>query len=736
MKCLFVSAVRFSQVLSATAILLLSGAGTYGQTGGELPVYTVVQSGALPPQAAALAGALAIPAGGYVLTNGQMDFIDPTNYLAAPVLPVTDPTVQSNLLADTVNRFPAIPIHFEQLNFATLNALTVPGSNTAVLEFAIGLTNAGLAPSSATPDVKHTVLMAIYTNDDNTVSFASNNIDTEVNFQFTLQGLPVVGPGAQVQVAYGPSGAVTRLHYAARQVVPGPMVALISPTVASNNAVALYGAINAQINVQLVYYAPPLSMTTVTTLIPWYLCGGTILATNPVTGLPSPIHLNHALIPATADPNYVPTVSMTASTLGGTQVVASAVVTGGTEPYSYLWSGSPPDLFTNPGSSIQYTPILQETPTEVSISHAASGSAMLSWLDPLGLYQMQSTPGLSFPTWTIFTNNMNICNEVNQVTFNPASQDQFFRLQLPNQPVGAIETVGLKIVDNNGVYVAARQPIGVNVIPMVTLQTGPPQAINWGTEAPYDQDFCSWDDSSWRSSMENFPSIFGPEQFDRGEYIALPVDFIAPPYGWEENVVDTAALVFYNGHGNPNAITFTSPYAGSGTPYFVLWNSAVDGGKSIGNWGSSQMDWMALLSCSVLAQVDDPNSDYLAFERWGTAFNGLHSMLGFETEAWAHSMTGVFGSSFETVFVNGMAGHGGFTLTMQQAWFHAAMTTGPIGQSGGIGDPAYLGPIGPGGVWDFDDFFWGMGPVGPTIRAQTNKGQQNIKGWFYTYETQ
>ncbi|HUE35867.1 MAG TPA: DUF6345 domain-containing protein [Candidatus Acidoferrum sp.] len=701
---------------------------------GSLPVYTVVQSGAFPPQAAALASSLGIPAGGYVLTNGQMDFIDPANFIAAPVQPVTDPAVRSNLMADTVNKVPGIPINFEQLNFAALNTMTVPGSNTAVLEFATGLTNAGLVPQSATPIVTHTVLSAIYTN-GGTVMTASNSLDTEVNYQLTLAGFPVVGPGAQVQAAFGPSGAVTRLHYAARRLAAGPMVTLISPSVASNTAVALYGGIiNAQVSVQLVYYAPPLSLTTVSTLIPWYLCGGTTMATNPTTSQISPIHLMRVLIPATADPNYVPAVQETAIVNGGgTQVVASASVSGGTPPYTYLWSGSPPDLFTNPGPRIQYTPVIQATPTDVSISPAAPGSAMLSWPDPLGLYQMQSTPSLALPAWTIFTNDVNICNEVNMVTINTASKSQFYRLALTNQPAPFIETVGLKIVDNNGIYVGTRQNVGVNVVPVLNiLGLGSAPVINWGTDTPYDEDFCSWDDSSWRSSMENYPSIFGPEQFDRGEYIALPEDFIAPPHGWQENVIDTAALVFYNGHGNPNAITFTSAYEGSGTPFYVLWNNALD----IGDWGSHQEDWMALLSCEVLAQVDDPNPDYLAFERWGPAFNGLHSMLGFETEAWSDSITGIGGDSFETVFVKGMAGKSGWTLKMQQAWFHAALTTGPIGMSGGIGEPAYLGPIGPGGVWDFDDFFWGMGPVGPTIRAQNTHGQQNILGWFYMYQTQ
>ena len=724
---------RFCRVLPTIAILLLLGVRAWGQSGGGLPVYTVVQSGAIPAQASALASSLGIPAGAYVLTNGQMDFIDPTNYLAAPVHPFTDPTVQSNLLADTVNKYPAIPIHFEQLDFTALNAITVPGSNTAVLQFATGLTNAGLAPFSATPNVTHTVLMAILTNDDSSVSFASNSIDTEVNFQFTLQGIPVVGPGTQVQAAFGPNGAVTRLHYANRQVVPGPTVALISTTVASNNAVAMYGALNAQITLQLVYYAPPLSLTTVSTLIPWYLCGGTVMAANPGTGLPSPIHLRPALIPATTDPNYVPSVGMTASTLGGTQVVASAVVTGGSGPYYYFWHGSDRHLFTNDTSRIQYTPVFYETETPVSLSPAVSGSAMLSWVDPFGLYQAQSAPGLNVAAWATLTNDVAQSNGVNSVAINPTSPNQFYRLQLPNQPIGAIETAGLRVVDKNGISVGTRQTIGVSVSPVLFPKPGPPQAINWGSETPYDEDFESWDDASWRSSMENYPSIFGPEQFDHGEYIARPQDFTTFPHGWEENVIDTAALVFYNGHGNPNAITFTSSAEGSGTPFYVLWNNTIDLPFA---WGNQQEDWLALLSCQVLAQVDDPNPDGLAYTRWGHAFNGLHSMLGFETDSWAGSITGIGGDSFETVFVKSMAGQPRWPLTMQQAWFHAAMTTGPLWQSGGAGEPAYLGPIGPGGVWDFDDYFWGIGPVGPTIRAQTKQGQQNIKGWFYTYEAQ
>ena len=700
-----------------------------------LPVYSVVQSGAFPPQADALASSLNIPANAYVLTNGQVDFINPTNFMAAPVRPVTDPIVQSNLLADTLNKFPGIPIRFEQPDLAALNALVVPNSNTVVSSFQAALNNAGLMPSSATPIVTHTVLMAFYTNDTGAVLSGSNCLDTEVSYQMTLGGVPLMGPGAQVQAAFGPDGSVTRLHYAARQLASGPSVNIISPTLASNIAAAMYGS-NGIVTVQLVYYAPPLSFTTVSNLIPWYLCGGTMMETNPDTGQIAPIHLLRMLVPATDDTNFVPKLQMSAFTTGGgTQVVASASVTGGTPPYTYFWSGSQPGISTDSVPRIQYPPIIQVTPTKLFVSRTPAGPSILSWVDPAGLYQIQSASSLTAGPWGPYTNTVTQNNGIASVTLNPTAQAQFFRLIVPNQPVPATETVGLWLVDHNGVFVGTRQNLGIQTVPIQTIKLPSAPTLNWGTEGPYDEDLGSWDTASWRSTMENFSATFGSEQFDRGEYIAHPLDFIRQPLGWDEMVMDTADMTFYCGHGSPNVITFTVSGQGSGTQALTLANTNPRLPQS---WGDrleyqgdtgAEEEWMALLSCQVLAQPDDSNPDYLAFERWGPAFNGLHMMVGFETDAASGSITGIGGDSFETVFVKGMAATK-WTLTIQQAWFHAALTTGPLWYSGGVGDPACLGPIAGGGAWDRDDCWWGMGAVGPTIRAP------NIKGWFYLYQTQ
>jgi hypothetical protein len=59
-----------------------------------------------------------------------------------------------------------------------------------------------------------------------------------------------------------------------------------------------------------------------------------------------------------------------------------------------------------------------------------------------------------------------------------------------------------------------------------------------------------------------------------------------------------------------------------------------------------------------------------------------------------------------------------FPCPIISAWFSAAHECG-------TGTPAALGPIGPGGAWDYGDYFWGKGPVGPKIRAS------QIQGWWY-----
>lgn len=52
-------------------------------------------------------------------------------------------------------------------------------------------------------------------------------LDTQVSYRFTIDGYPLVGPGAQIQTSFGAEGNVTRLVHATRTLEPGPSVAII-----------------------------------------------------------------------------------------------------------------------------------------------------------------------------------------------------------------------------------------------------------------------------------------------------------------------------------------------------------------------------------------------------------------------------------------------------------------------------------------------------------------------------
>jgi Family of unknown function (DUF6345) len=133
-----------------------------------------------------------------------------------------------------------------------------------------------------------------------------------------------------------------------------------------------------------------------------------------------------------------------------------------------------------------------------------------------------------------------------------------------------------------------------------------------------------------------------------------------------------------------------------------------------------------MYACQILE--DDSNAPD-PWNRWGPAFNGLHSMVGFETTASDN------GDGFMTDFPLNMLGLAfGFIdflepQTVVQGWLNAALANN-------MGTPAAMGPIFDVtidgltfGICDYGDYYWGKGPVGPTIE------RPRISGWWYIQGT-
>jgi hypothetical protein len=666
------------------------------------------------------------------LTNGQISFLDPTNFIRVPAMPVTNGVVISNLLADTLNKFPSIPINFEQPDFGALNSLVPYSSNAAVTMSSGALANAGLTPQWGSPAVTHDIIVARYTNENLTVLSVSNVLDTEVDYQFNVPGgYPLIGPGAQVQFNYGANGNATRMVYAARQLIPGPMVSLISSAVASNRAAALYPGLNPQIQPELVYYAPSLSITSVSAIIPWYRFTGSGTVTNPQTGGFLTIQLIPTLIPATDDPNFVPAVSLLANLSGdGTQVIANARITGGKPGYSFVWAGSGPETITNTGPQITYTPAVRVTPVALVPALQPGSTLVLSWYDPPQYFVVQSSSNLLGGSWFAITNPVSASNGRMSVTLDTVPEGvRFFRLSLPGPHLPQPETVTLAVSDGNGVVIKAHQSLPTA---LATVMPANLSALNlapgWGVESPFDEG--TQDMQDWKAGMNN--PLFGIRKVDYWGFAAASFDFLdcndpeylpPNPYDYENPndyglTVGTADILFYVGHGCPDCFGFTRPWY----PHPL-----VDADAS-GTWGNHAIsciipdptqetnptqEWMCLLSCDVLLFTNSGGID--VSQRWLPCFDGLHLMLGFASLAYG-------GTGFPKVFAHNMGG-GGSPVSIYQAWFDAA-------KSCHAGSAAVLSPLGPNAVWDIGDYWWGQGKVGPTIPAS------HIHGWSYICQSQ
>jgi Subtilase family/Family of unknown function (DUF6345) len=696
-----------------------------------LPSYRVIQYGAAPAQAQALANYLNINNTNLFATNGEVAYIDGANWLAVPTTPVTNSTVISNLLATTANPFPDIPIRFEQLDFNALSNLTLFSSNAALASAASAFAYANLTPQLGTPVIGHTTLSAFWTNESNVVATNNTYLDTQVNYQFADgAGYPIVGPGAQVQVTYGPTGQVTRLHYSAPQLAAAAQVQIIPPTVASNRARVILdpgGTLRPSLVPKLVYYVPhwpwtnpcltcpPPNLTN--TVLPWYKVGGTANVTNPVTGQPSVVDLMPVLIPATDNTNFVPTINLTASSLGVTQVVAGVTVSGGMPPYTYQWAGSSTALSDSTSSSVSYTPTFRAVPPPLNIV-PSNDVAIVSWADPAGAFVLQSSPDLQQGIWTPVTGVVDAPNGIRRRTVSLLTPGaSFFRLFLSaTQTVSQFETITVTVTDANGVYVQASQTINVQATPRPAVALGPERKvvglIDWATESPYDPGLGTQDRNDWRSGMRQPGG--GIERFTCTGVGSWKMDFVEEPSGFDHWMVDNADMVFYVGHGNPQLITFTG---GPGPDPTHLWFDS-----SLRGWGDNDQEWMCFLSCSVLQFNDGGN---LVWDRWGRPnFDGLHILTGFRTTAWAQT-------GFPAVYTDNLLGwrHILFfripwpSMRIVNSWFSAAADR--QNQPDGTGRAAAMGPIGPGGVCDINDYYWGRGPVGPTISAGF------IRGWWY-----
>lgn len=179
--------------------------------------------------------------------------------------------------------------------------------------------------------------------------------------------------------------------------------------------------------------------------------------------------------------------------------------------------------------------------------------------------------------------------------------------------------------------------------------------------------------------------------------------------GFDSSYTDAVDAQWYTGHGSPGGITFknTAHQDGDITPSDVRWGDNFN------------LEWMQLESCQVLRDTNGAN-DY--FARWAPAFDGLHLLNGFDTNA--QCVPGGTGRRFaEYLFPRSFLFFTFPALTVQQAWRQMATDLEPSGRVWRSISPARSG-----WVTNLDDKFWGQGNVGPDIPRSQIIGYVSISG--------
>ena len=104
--------------------------------------------------------------------------------------------------------------------------------------------------------------------------------------------------------------------------------------------------------------------------------------------------------------------------------------------------------------------------------------------------------------------------------------------------------------------------------------------------------------------------------------------------------------------------------------------------------------------------------------RWGGAINGLHMMNGFHTNAYC--IDGGTGAGVRGLHARIVAAS---AAARPYAWAAMAYAKEPSGVRF-----RSIGNIGPGGVTNVSDYFWGKGPTGPDISKASRTGMWSLSG--------
>jgi hypothetical protein len=214
-----------------------------------------------------------------------------------------------------------------------------------------------------------------------------------------------------------------------------------------------------------------------------------------------------------------------------------------------------------------------------------------------------------------------------------------------------------------------------------------------------------WTGSNLASFNNRFTASGVPVSFSWLDQNAWEDDFKDPAFnGHDSDWTDLVDMTYWQGHGAPTGFSFSGC---SSTDDTFLSNTDA-------RWGNGDVEWMSLFTCLIL-KADDGGQRW--WQRWGDAFHGLHQINSFDTVSY-HSAS--HGGTYANYLLRNPFLGWNKPMTVRGAWAQASIDDQPASVVW-----ATMGPVGPGGLVNFNDYFWGKGSVGPDVPRSA------VTGWWY-----
>lgn len=192
-----------------------------------------------------------------------------------------------------------------------------------------------------------------------------------------------------------------------------------------------------------------------------------------------------------------------------------------------------------------------------------------------------------------------------------------------------------------------------------------------------------------------------PVQFSWTGANSWEQDFKDPAFaGGQDHVyADDVDMTYFRGRGGPFGLSFVGCSS--------VTDSALRNTEA--RWGNRDAEWMSLHVPSLLQGTSLGQS---WAQRWGRAFRGLHQINGFDTNVVQSGPFVVQPTTFGSRYGNYLLRRPFLNflrpMKVRVAWAQASIDTQPSWVRW-----ATMGPIGANWIANFDDHFWGRGPVGP-----------------------